>query len=239
MCGRYTLTKPDWVEHDFHTSFPTLADSLRRPRFNVAPGQLVLALKRRGGGPNSESFDAESMRWGVEAPWKGGPPQMINARAEKLQSSRVWKSMLEGGRCAIPADGFYEWRAAEKKGARKQPFWFSRSGGEGFMFAGLSTPDPTDCERPFQCTIITVEPNELIEGVHDRMPAMLHRRDVGRWLGADLDDALALLQPFPSVEMTARAVGGAVGSAANDDASLIEPVNLAETVGADAEPPLF
>ncbi len=238
MCGRYTLTKPDWVEHDFHTSFPTLADSLRRPRFNVAPGQLVLAITRRGA-ENSEVLDTDAMRWGVEAPWKGGPPQMINARSEKLRSSRLWKSMLETGRCAIPADGFYEWRTAEKKGARKQPFWFTLSGGEGFMFAGLSTPDRTNPEQPDQCAIVTVEANELVEGVHDRMPAMLRRRDVERWLGTDLDEALTLLQPFPSIEMTARTVGRAVGSSANDDASLIEPIESAEADGSFTEPPLF
>lgn len=238
MCGRYTLTKPDWVEHDFHTSFPTLADTLRRPRFNVAPGQLVLALTR-GSGPVSESLDAKAMKWGIEAPWRGGPPQMVNARVEKLQSSRLWKSLLEGGRCAIPADGFYEWRAAAAKGGKKQPFWFTRGGGEGFVFAGLFAPNRDDAEQPNQCVIITVEPNELVEDVHNRMPAMLRPEDVELWLGGEVDDALAALRPFPSTEMTARPVGRNVGSASNEGAALIERIELTDGDETSAGPSLF
>src|SRR4051794_34796939 len=131
MCGRYKLQDPEWVEADFSTSFPTLSDAVRRPRFNVAPGQLVLAITRGADGRALEQMD-----WGIEAPWKGGPPQIINARAEKIPESRFWKPMLEQRRCAIPADGFYEWRALES-GGRKQPYLFTRTGGAGFWLAGM------------------------------------------------------------------------------------------------------
>lgn len=233
MCGRYTLAVPDWFEHDFGSSFPTLGDALRRPRYNVSPGQMVLALTR----PASGGRVGEAMKWGVEAPWKGGPPQMINARAEKLASSRLWKTMLENGRCAIPADGFYEWRAAASKGARKQPIWFSRVDQEPFVFAGLFRPAPEQSE-PNQCVIVTVEPNELVEDVHDRMPAMLHPDRIDDWLEGDVEDALSALTPFPSVDMTARAVGTAVGSPRNEGPELIEPLASADP-GEDEEQSLF
>lgn len=219
MCGRYTLAKPDWFEHDFGTSFATLADAVRRPRFNVAPGQLVLAVTR----PSAAGRVAETMKWGVEAPWKGGPPQMINARAEKLASSRLWKSMLENGRCALPADGFYEWRAAEQKGGRKQPYWFSRVDAEPFLLAGLFRESPDDGER--QCVVITVEPNELVEDVHDRMPAMLHPDRVDDWLEGDVESALQALTPFDSTQMSARRIGPGVGNVRNDGPELIEAVD--------------
>jgi putative SOS response-associated peptidase YedK len=60
MCGRYKLQDPEWVEADFSTSFPTLSDAVRRPRFNVAPGQLVLAITRGEGGRALEQMD-----WGI------------------------------------------------------------------------------------------------------------------------------------------------------------------------------
>lgn len=220
MCGRYTLTKPDWFEHDFHSIRPTLADAVRRPRFNVAPGQLVLALSRPAGGARV----GEAMHWGIPAGWPGGPPQLINARGEKLAGSKYWRSMLEDGRCAIPADGFYEWKAGTGASKQKQPIWFRRNQGEPFWFAGLFVPAAEDVDAEHACVIITVEPNELVEDVHDRMPAMLTADQVDEWLTAKPDDAVGLLAPFASTEMTATAVSRAVGNANNEGPELVEPV---------------
>jgi putative SOS response-associated peptidase YedK len=219
MCGRYKLQDPDWVEADFSTSFPTLSDAVRRPRYNVAPGQLVLAITRGEGGRA-----LEAMGWGIEAPWKGGPPQIINARGEKLPESRFWKPMLETRRCAIPADGFYEWKAPADNGGPKRPYLFTRSGGEGYWFAGLYSKSRGDQPKAeHQCVIITVDPNELVEGVHDRMPAMLHAEQLDAWLGGETEEAFAELQPFPSKEMDALAIGRAIGNPRNEGPELIEP----------------
>jgi putative SOS response-associated peptidase YedK len=218
MCGRYKLQDPEWVEADFSTSFPTLSDAVRRPRFNVAPGQLVLAITRGEGGRALEQMD-----WGIEAPWKGGPPQIINARGEKMPESRFWKPMLEKRRCAIPADGFYEWKALEG-GGRKQPYLFSRAGGEGFWFAGVFSKSRK--EEPIaenQCAIITVDPNELVEGVHNRMPAMLEADGLTDWLEGEPEEAFGALQPFPSTAMTALAIGRAIGNPRNEGPELIAP----------------
>lgn len=217
MCGRYKLQNPDWVEADFSETFPTLATYLRRPRYNIAPGQLVLGVARSAG-----ARSLEQLHWGIAAPWKSDGAQLINARGEKLQESRLWKSMLPEGRVAIPADGFYEWKAAAAKGAKKQPFMFTRSDGAGFWFAGLATRAAED--DPRCCVIVTVEPNELVEDIHNRMPAMLHSDQLETWLSADVDDALAALLPYPSVEMTATTIGTAIGNAATEGPELIEPV---------------
>src|SRR3981081_942027 len=59
------------------------------------------------------------MRWGFIPPWAkagadGGPegkgPLMINARADKVGSSPVFRSSAKGKRCLVPMDGWYEWR---------------------------------------------------------------------------------------------------------------------------------
>lgn len=214
MCGRYKLQDPEWVEADFSTSFPTLSDAVRRPRFNVAPGQLVLSVTG-----NRESHKLEEMHWGIAAPWKSGPPQMINARGEKLAESRFWKPLVESGRCAIPADGFYEWKA----GTPKRPFLFTRSGGEGWYFAGLFNAATREQGAEHACVIITVDPNELVEGIHDRMPAMLHRSEVDPWLGGAPEEALTSLRPFPSVEMSAIEIGRAIGNSRVEGPELILP----------------
>ncbi len=222
MCGRYKLQDPDWVEADFSNTFPTLATAVRRPRYNVSPGQLVLAITRGQGGRA-----LEQMKWGIEAPWKGGPAQMINARGEKLKESRFWRPMLESRRCAIPADGFYEWRAPQGTQKHKQPYLFTRDGGGGFWFAGLySESRAEDPEAARECVIVTGDPNELVEGVHDRMPAMLHESEVDDWLGEDADEALGVLAPYPSAEMSALAIGRAIGNSSLEGPELIEPAPL-------------
>lgn len=218
MCGRYTLLHHQWVEDVFGADLGKLPDVLRAPRYNVAPGQMVLALSRAGAGPV-----AEAMHWGIEPNWRGGPSQLINARAEKLGESRFWRPLLEHGRCAIPADGFYEWRAAG--GGPRQPYWFSRADGEGFAFAGLCRRrERQDEPRTSECVIVTVDANELVAAIHDRMPAMLNPAGVEAWLGGDADEALAAPRPLDSIAMNARPVSMAVNAVVNDGPRLLEAV---------------
>jgi putative SOS response-associated peptidase YedK len=214
MCGRYTLNHQQWIEDVFGSDLSRLPDVIRRPRFNVAPGQLVLTLARGTGAPV-----AEQMLWGIPSPRPDGPPRMINARAENLARSPFWRTMLERSRCAIPADGFYEWKPSLGSGA-KQPHWFAREHSHGFFFAGLCRDD---AEQP-SCVIITTDPNELVQDVHDRMPVMLTAEDARIWLDGTVEEALALLRPFPSVEMTVRPVSRSVNDVARDDADVIAPV---------------
>jgi putative SOS response-associated peptidase YedK len=50
-------------------------------------------------------------------------------------------------------------------------------------------------ERTF--AIVTVEPNETIARIHDRMLAILDHTDVSRWLGPE-EDPRDLLRPYPA-----------------------------------------
>ena len=54
-------------------------------------------------------------------------------------------------------------------------------------------------------SVITTDPNELMEPLHNRMPVILHRKDYERWL-APADPAqlpVDLLGPIPAEEMKA------------------------------------
>ncbi|MCG8467630.1 MAG: SOS response-associated peptidase, partial [Gemmatimonadetes bacterium] len=107
MCGRYTLSTPapeladlfgaDWDELD-----------VPEPRFNVAPTDDVLVVRPRSGGR-----ELTALRWGLIPGWaeaRSGLPLMINARVETLEVKRAFRDLIPSGRCAIVADGFYEWR---------------------------------------------------------------------------------------------------------------------------------
>jgi putative SOS response-associated peptidase YedK len=58
-------------------------------------------------------------------------------------------------------------------------------------------------------TIVTTDPNELMQGIHDRMPVILHAKDYERWM-APADPAqlpIDLLRPYPVEDMKAWKVG--------------------------------
>ena len=105
MCGRFTLrTSP----RDLVEIFQLLREPEIAPRYNIAPTQLVLAVRQ------IDKFrEASEMRWGLVPSWskdpKSGPP-LINARAETLASKPAFRTALSKRRCLIPADGFYEWQ---------------------------------------------------------------------------------------------------------------------------------
>ena len=109
----------------------------------------------------------------------------------------------------------------------KVPFWFHREDGEPLFLAGLwdlwheGRPDALA-----SYVLMTTAPNELAAKVHDRMPVLLHARDVPRWLEPSLHDAAQLrdlLAPYPASEMACRPVSRRVGSPRSEGPELIQP----------------
>ena len=60
---------------------------------------------------------------------------------------------MDGGRCLVLADGWYEWLKQERKGAPRLPFRYTVDGGVPFAFAGVY--DGTGV------AILTTEANEI------------------------------------------------------------------------------
>ena len=132
MCGRYTLTNPDPARIRARFGLDESAKLEEEPRYNIAPTDPVLAVRRRDDGGREPG----RLRWGlVPGRWaerRSGPP-LINARAETLQRQPAFAESFRERRCLIPADGFYEWRDDERG---KTPIWVSRPDGDLFAFAG-------------------------------------------------------------------------------------------------------
>jgi putative SOS response-associated peptidase YedK len=224
MCGRYTLTTPDYdtlaralgVVVD-----PELA-ALYRPRYNVAPTTLCLVVRDATGGR-----EIVRARWGLVNSWskdRSVGAKQINARSETAADKPAFRAAFAKRRCVVPADGFYEWQGP--KGAR-QPVWFHAPGGDLLAFAGLyeSFDDPSTGERERTFTILTTGPNARVAPVHDRMPAVLAPADVEAWLapGTEAAAARALLRPAPDGLLVATLVSSRVSSVGNDDPGCLAP----------------
>lgn len=97
-----------------------------------------------------------------------------------------------------------------------------------FSLAGLydTWTDP-DGNKLSTCTIITTEPNSLMEDIHNRMPVILRPEDEAEWLGKDNDDVqslLGLLKPYEASAMRAYEVPKEVGNVRNNNEDLLKSI---------------
>jgi putative SOS response-associated peptidase YedK len=99
--------------------------------------------------------------------------------------------------------------------------------GSPFGLAGLweNWKDPIRGEWIRTFAIVTVPSNELVDMIHDRMPAILHRADYDRWLGIEPDPRDAL-RPFPSELLRMWPISTRVNSPMNDDEALLDEIEL-------------
>ena len=224
MCGRFTLTvDPDQLRE----AFPWLnTPEGLSPRYNIAPSQPVAVV------PNDGRNQLDFYVWGLIPSWAKDPAignRMINARAETLIEKPSFRNAFRRRRCLIPADGFYEWKQ-EPGRKTKIPTYIRLKSGKPFAFAGLwERWDSPDGSTVFSCTIITTQPNELMQEIHNRMPVILPEAAYPLWLSpgeADAGALQAVLQPYPAGEMTAYPVSTLVNSPANDAAACIAPVSI-------------
>lgn len=222
MCGRYTLTDPDPARIRSRFDLDESARLQEEPRYNIAPTDPVLAIRRREDGKREPG----RLRWGLlPGRWaeRSGPP-LINARAETIRSQPAFAESFRERRCLIPADGFYEW-ARDESG--KTPVWISRSDQELFAFAGIwaALRARDGSGHLHSCAIVTCEPNGLIRPIHDRMPVVLAPEDEARWLepAASEGEVASLLAPAPNGLLVARQVVDAVNDVREDGPELLEP----------------
>ncbi len=129
---------------------------------------------------------ARLMKWGFRRSFapkvKGGKPvtrSIVNSREDKLDG-RTWKYAFAERRCLIPAASFYEW---VERGGINVPLRFERPDDGWIWIAGI-----WENHQEFgECfSMITTEPNAVMEPVHDRMPAVLAESQIAPFLSGDL-----------------------------------------------------
>ena len=232
MCGRFARkSTQDFLTEWFGVELEDMP--WFAPSYNVAP-QSVQPVVR----PNRDTGAREFalLRWGLVPFWAKDPKfgyTTINARAEEAASKPAFRDALKKRRCLVPADAFYEWQRdnTNTKPKTKRPFAFALKSGEPYAFAGLwDRWQGKNNETLETFTILTTDPNELMEPVHNRMPVILEPKDYERWLDPEAKDRppVDLLRPYPAERMTAWPVSERVGNVRNNDADLLEPAPAAE-----------
>jgi putative SOS response-associated peptidase YedK len=217
MCGRAKL--PDDVSEiklDLKIDWDEIGDY--RPRWNAAPtSQLPIVVSDNG------QRRLTLMRWGLVPSWANDIKigySTFNARAEGLDTRPAFRNAWKSGRrCLVIADGYYEWRQADK-----QPFAVALGNRGPMTLAGLwDIWQPQGGAAVKSFAIITTTANELLAPLHDRMPVLVPPDRWAAWLGeqaATDRDLKAMLTPYPSAGMAFWPVDRRVGNVRNDSPDL-------------------
>src|SRR5262245_44982677 len=127
-----------------------------------------------------------------------------------------------------------------RKESARCPLWVYLKSRKLFGMAGLwdvwRKPDGKKVES---FTVITTEPNELIEPIHNRMAVILRPEDEEQWLDASrtpFTKAKELLKPYPAELMDAHDVSPMANSAKYDGRECVQPVSDDEMPRADSCP---
>lgn len=146
------------------------------PRDSIRPTDPAPILLGDGAG----GAELTSMRWGFVQP---GRPPVINFRSEGRR--------FGGGRCLIPADGFYEFTGSKypkTKWLFTTPGGTDLFGGDLFCIAGLVRED--------RFTMLTCDPGPDVAPYHNRQIVILPKEQWARWL--DTAQPQPPLGPLPA-----------------------------------------
>lgn len=146
---------------------------------DVHPSEPALILRA-----DHKEMVSEVLKWGYEA--YGKKTLIFNARSETVQERPMFRRDFEERRCLVPAAKFYEWKKINAKQKEKYEFFAQN---EILYLAGIYHKDPAGD----RFTILTREAEGCMVGVHHRMPLILHKKDMGRWLFSN-KNALELLE---------------------------------------------
>jgi putative SOS response-associated peptidase YedK len=219
MCGRYaSFLPPELIARLFGTKNPL---PNLKPTWNMAPTMDAPVVRRH---PETGERHLDALTWGfipTTTKTLKEARRPINARAETLATSGMFRHAFAKRRCIIPAAAFYEWQAGP---SGKTPYAIARVDGDPLAFAGVwegwRSPEG-DILRTF--AIITANANAQMSVLHTRMPVILEAADWPAWLGEQSRDPAILLRPSPEDILNLWRVDKRVGNVRNDGPDLLAP----------------
>lgn len=221
MCGRFNLfTSIEIITEELNVE-RVLFDP--PPRYNIAPTQTVAAVIED---ENGRAVDG--VKWGLVPPWsKDGSESssLINARSESLFEKPSFKGPVLAKRCAIPADGFFEWAHTK---AGRYPYYIHRADGAPLYMGGIYEDwRAPGSENVRSCAIVTMAADKELSAVHDRMPLLLDRERARAYLDRSVSDRPSverLLTGPHGLKLEVYRVGTEVNSASVEGKGLIAPL---------------
>ena len=193
-----------------------------RANYNLSPTQDSPVVRVKG-----TERRIEQCRWGLIPPWS---PEFktklstINARAESVFQSRLYKGPALRQRCLVPMSGFIEWKRTPD---RKRPFAIHLKDKPIMSMAGIweAWGSGEAARRSF--AIVTTAANGFMSKIHTRMPVILDEAAEQAWLDPENHDQNALqelLRPCPDEWLDADEVSTAINSPRNNSPEVLLPL---------------
>lgn len=223
MCGRFFRHDVTWADYASALDL-VIPDGVEPPEatYNAAP-MSHQPVFRQAGPDRPRQCALEPMLWSLIPSWWNKPLKektfsSFNAKAETAAEKPVFRGAFRYRRCLVPVSGFYEWTGER---GRKQPFAIALRNRRWFCLAGLWDRAMIDGSEIDSFTILTTTPNDVVAGLHTRMPVIVSQQDYGRWLDPSSGPVGDLFEPFPAADMHAWPVDSAVGNVRNNHPDLI------------------
>jgi len=185
LCGRYQFTAEQSAE--ILQIIPEV--SQRHGEGSWRPGEICPTDKAPVLVAGEHEVHPELYRWGYRYPGN----LVINARAETAAEKPMFRESVAARRCVVPSTGFFEWDADKRK------YLFTHPGQDALYMAGLYAVRDGE---PCYC-ILTTAANDSIREVHNRMPLVLLREQIGPWLRSPEQAGQILRTQPPMLSRTA------------------------------------
>ncbi|GEO79806.1 SOS response-associated peptidase family protein [Companilactobacillus mindensis] len=168
MCGRY-MFQPD-KNPEIKRIYDSAVNNGYQPKtgevFPTDQTALIIA--------GTNQVQVVAMKWGFPG-FKTGQ-SIINARSETVLQKQMFAESFQKRRCVYPTTGFFEW----SKTKQKYKFNFSNDPQTLFIAGCYNYFDDTP-----QSILFTTAPNESMIKIHDRMPLILAKDQINRWIYDD------------------------------------------------------
>ena len=119
------------------------------------------------------------MIWGYHVP--GIARTIANARTETAAEKASFKDGWAAHRCVIPASWYYEWQhtlSPSGKPKTGDKYAIMPKSGELTWLCGLYRME----DRYPHFVVLTRAPSESVSFIHDRMPLILPKSEIGNWI---------------------------------------------------------
>lgn len=166
MCGRYNFTVEQSDEIREILKKLNAKIQKKEPKLGeIFPTNLVPVLQGKG-----HRVEVDLISWGF--PKWGQKGVIINSRSETAFEKSMFRESLINRRCIIPSTGFYEWDREKSK------FLFQMEGTSALYMAGIYK----HYGEEGRFVILTTEANDSMKEVHNRMPLVIPRDEIDRWI---------------------------------------------------------
>lgn len=133
------------------------------------------------------NVSAFPMLWGFSHEATDAP--IVNCRLETASQKDLWKDSWFRRQCVIPCSWYFEWEHFRSPDGKWSKFGeknlIQPKGSHTTRLAGLYRIEERNRVNCPVFSVLTRDATEELRGIHDRMPLILRREDISKWIRPD------------------------------------------------------